>query len=247
MVHKLNVQPMTHVTCKACSLHKLCLSRALKTEDIDEFDKIIKHRRSLEKGEHLFLEGTPFRSLYAVRSGTLKAYTTHEDDELITDFYFPSELVGLSGFDAEVYPISAQAIETTMICEIPFNRLEKLSDEHPELRRQLMRIMCRKIRKDQQMKLLVSRKNADERVATFLTNQISRFHQKSVSSPSFRLSMSRNEIGNYLGLAVETVSRVFTRLQKDGLINANGKTIKIINAVKLFALAVEHKNIASNQ
>lgn len=247
MVHKLNVRQTSHMTCQACSLNNHCLSQALKTEDIDEFDKLIKRRRYLEKGEHLFLAGTPFHSLYAVRSGTLKTYTTHKDDELITDFYFPSELLDLSGFDTETYPISAQAIETTMICEIPFSRLKKLSDHHPELCYQLMRIMCRKIRKNQQMKLLLSRKNSDERVATFLTDLVSRFHGKSFSSQSFRLSMSRNDIGNYLGLTVETVSRVFTRLQKNGLINANGKTIKIINAVKLHSLAVEHEDSASNQ
>ncbi|OQX34227.1 MAG: transcriptional regulator FNR [Oceanospirillales bacterium LUC14_002_19_P2] len=252
MVSKLNVRQVTHVACRDCSLSQLCLPLALKIEDIDELDRIIKRGRPLKKGEHLFLEGDPFHSVYAVRSGALKTYTaTNEGEEQITGFYLPSELVGLSGLDTEAYPVSAQAIETTMVCEIPFDRLEKLSDDYPELRRQLMRVMCRKIREDQQMKLLLSKKNADERIATFLINLASRFRRRGFSSQSFRLSMSRNEMGNYLGLAVETVSRVFTRFQKNSLINANGKEIEITNAMELCALAggklVEHQDIVNIQ
>ena len=137
----------------------------------------------------------------------------------------------------EVYPVSAQAMETTMICEIPFEQLEMLSDDFPELRRHLMRLMSKKIREDQQMMMLLSKKNADERIATFLINLASRFRRRGFSSQSFRLSMSRNEMGNYLGLAVETVSRVFTRFQKNGLISAVGKEIEIRDAVQLCSLA----------
>ena len=238
MVSKLNVRQMAHVTCSDCSLSHLCLPQALKIEDIDALDQIIKRGRPLQKGEHLFLEGDSFHSVYAVRSGALKVYTaTTEGEEQITEFYLPSELVGLSGLDTEIYPVSSQAIETTMVCEIPFDRLERLSDDYPELRHQLMRVMCRKISEDQQMKLLLSKKNADERIATFLVNLACRFRRRGFSSQSFRLSMSRNEMGNYLGLAVETVSRVFTRFQRSGLINAHGKEIEITNTMELCALA----------
>lgn len=252
MVSKLNVRQMAHVTCSDCSLNQLCLPQALKIEDIDALDQIIKRGRPLQKGEHLFLEGDSFHNIYAVRSGALKAYTsTTEGEEQITGFYLPSELVGLCGLDTESYPVSSQAIETTMVCEIPFDRLERLSDDYPELRHQLMRVMCRKISEDQQMKLLLSKKNADERIATFLVNLASRFRRRGFSSQSFRLSMSRNEMGNYLGLAVETVSRVFTRFQKSGLINAHGKEIEITNTMGLCALAggklVKHPDIVNIQ
>jgi CRP/FNR family transcriptional regulator len=139
--------------------------------------------------------------------------------------------------DSEAYPVSAQALETTSVCEIPFERLDDLSVQLPQLRRQLMRIMSREIRDDQQMMLLLSKKTADERIATFLVNLSARFRARGFSANQFRLSMSRNEIGNFLGLAVETVSRVFTRFQSSELIAAEGKEIQILDPIQLCALA----------
>ena len=147
------------------------------------------------------------------------------------------ELVGLSGMDTETYPVSAQALESTSVCEIPFDRLEDLSMQLPQLRRQLMRIMSREIRDDQQMMLLLSKKTADERIAAFLVNLSARFRARGFSASHFRLSMSRNELGNYLGLAVETVSRVFTRFQQNGLIDAEGKEVHILKSIELCSLA----------
>lgn len=145
--------------------------------------------------------------------------------------------MGLSGVDSQLYPVSAQALETTSVCEIPFERLDELSVQLPQLRRQLMRVMSREIRDDQQMMLLLSKKTADERIATFLVNLSARFRARGFSANQFRLSMSRNELGNYLGLAVETVSRVFTRFQQNGLINAEGKEVQILDPIELCALA----------
>jgi len=139
--------------------------------------------------------------------------------------------------DSQLYPVSAQALETTSVCEIPFERLNELSVQLPQLRRQLMRVMSREIRDDQQMMLLLSKKTADERIATFLVNLSARFRARGFSANQFRLSMSRNELGNYLGLAVETVSRVFTRFQQNGLINAEGKEVQILDPIELCALA----------
>ncbi|WP_122857357.1 helix-turn-helix domain-containing protein, partial [Pseudomonas viridiflava] len=155
----------------------------------------------------------------------------------LTGFHLPSELVGMSGMDAQAYPVSAQALETTSVCEIPFERLDELSVQLPQLRRQLMRVMSREIRDDQQMMLLLSKKTADERIATFLVNLSARFRARGFSANQFRLSMSRNEIGNYLGLAVETVSRVFTRFQQNELITAEGKEVHILDPIQLCALA----------
>jgi len=146
-------------------------------------------------------------------------------------------MVGLSGMDTETYPVSAQALETTSVCEIPFERLDELSVLLPQLRRQLMRIMSREIRDDQQMMLLLSKKTADERIATFLINLSARFSARGFSANQFRLPMSRNEIGSYLGLAVETVSRVFTRCQASGLLEAEGKEVRILDSIRLCALA----------
>lgn len=224
--------------CKDCSLASLCLPLSLNLEDMDALDDIVKRGRPLKKGEFLFRQGDTFDSVFAVRSGTLITFTLSDTgEEQITGFHLPSELVGLSGMDSEIYPVSAIALETTSVCEIPFERLDELSAQLPQLRRQLMRIMSREIRDDQQMMLLLSKKNADERIATFLVNLSSRFRARGFSANQFRLSMSRNEMGNYLGLAVETVSRVFTRFQQNKLIEAEGKEVHILDPIELCALA----------
>lgn len=233
---KLHTPHQAH--CKDCSLASLCLPLSLNLEDMDALDEIVKRGRPLKKGEFLFRQGDAFNSVFAVRSGALKTFSLSDSgDEQITGFHLPSELVGLSGMDSESYPVSAMALETTSVCEIPFERLEELSVQLPQLRRQLMRIMSREIRDDQQMMLLLSKKTADERIATFLVNLSARFRARGFSANQFRLSMSRNEIGNYLGLAVETVSRVFTRFQQNSLLEAEGKEVHILDPIELCALA----------
>ena len=128
-------------------------------QDMDALDDIVKRGRPLKKGETLFRQGDTFSSVFAVRSGALRTFSvTDGGEEQITGFHLPSELVGLSGMDTESYPVTAQALETTSVCEIPFERLDELSVLLPQLRRQLMRIMSREIRDDQQMMLLLSRR-----------------------------------------------------------------------------------------
>jgi len=233
---KLRTTHQAH--CKDCSLASLCLPLSLDLKDMDALDEIVKRGRPLKKGEFLFRQGDTFNSVFAVRSGALKTFSLSDaGEEQITGFHLPSELVGLSGMDTELYPVSAQALETTSVCEIPFERLDELSVSLPQLRRQLMRVMSREIRDDQQMMLLLSKKTADERIATFLVNLSARFSARGFSANQFRLAMSRNEIGNHLGLAVETVSRVFTRFQQSNLIEAEGKEVHILDPIELCALA----------
>ena len=224
--------------CKDCSLASLCLPLSLNMADMDALDDIVKRGRPLNKGEFLFRQGDAFTSVFAVRTGTLKTFSlSNAGEEQITGFHLPSELVGLSGVDSERYPVSAQALETTSICEIPFEHLDELAARLPQLRRQLLRVMSREIRDDQQMMLLLSKKTADERIATFLVNLSARFRARGYSAEQFRLAMSRNEIGNYLGLAVETVSRVFTRFQQSELLEAEGREVRILAPIELCALA----------
>jgi CRP/FNR family transcriptional regulator len=233
---KLHTPHQAH--CKDCSLATLCLPLSLNMEDMNALDEIVKRGRPLKKGEFLFRQSDVFDSVFAVRSGALKTFSLSDSgEEQITGFHLPSELVGLSGMDTETYPVSAQALETTSVCEIPFERLDELSILLPQLRRQLMRVMSREIRDDQQMMLLLSKKTADERIATFLVNLSARFRARGFSPNQFRLAMSRNEIGNYLGLAVETVSRVFTRFQQNQLLEAEGKSVHILDPIELCALA----------
>ncbi|SFP31031.1 fumarate/nitrate reduction transcriptional regulator Fnr [Pseudomonas borbori] len=233
---KLHTPHQAH--CKDCSLATLCLPLSLNMEDMNSLDEIVKRGRPLKKGEFLFRQSDVFESVFAVRSGALKTFSLSDSgEEQITGFHLPSELVGLSGMDTDTYPVSAQALETTSVCEIPFERLDELSILLPQLRRQLMRVMSREIRDDQQMMMLLSKKTADERIATFLVNLSARFRARGFSPNQFRLAMSRNEIGNYLGLAVETVSRVFTRFQQNQLLETEGKSVHILDPIELCALA----------
>ncbi len=238
MAEVISIRNTNQAHCKDCSLATLCLPLSLDMNDLNALDAIVKRSRPLKKGEYLFRQADTFSSVYAVRTGTLKTFNlTDCGDEQITGFHLPSEFVGLSAVDTELYPVSAIALETTSVCEIPFERFDELSARLPQLRRQLMRIMSREIRDEQQMLLLLSKKNAEERVATFLVNLSARFRARGYSPYQFRLAMSRNEVGNYLGLAVETVSRVFTRFQQNGLLKAEGKEIQLLNLMDLCALA----------
>ncbi|GEK49158.1 fumarate/nitrate reduction transcriptional regulator Fnr [Halomonas pacifica] len=223
--------------CQTCSLASLCLPLALQLEDLDQFDAIIRRRAPLKKGEMLFRQGDAFTSVFAVRSGSLKQVTSVGGEEQLTNFYLPSELVGLDGIDESSYPGSMVALETTTVCEIPFDRLNSLAEDLPELRLQLYRSMSKEMRDDRRMIRLLSRKTADERLASFLTGLSERFRRRGYSAYSFRLSMSRADIGNHLGLAVETVSRILGRFQSQGLVAVSGREVNILDLDTLAQLA----------
>ncbi|MDQ4426485.1 MULTISPECIES: fumarate/nitrate reduction transcriptional regulator Fnr [unclassified Thalassolituus] len=224
--------------CQTCSLNALCLPLSLTENDMERLDDIIRRGRPIQKGQLLFQQGTEFQSVFAVRTGALKTYTLASNgEEQITGFHLASELIGLSGYNAGTYPLTAKALETTTVCEIPLQQLEQLADELPDLRRQLMTTMGTEIRHDQNMMLLLSKKNAEERVASFLLDISQRYQRRGFSATHFRLPMSRVDISNYLGLAVETISRVFTRFQKNELIETQGKEIILKDSDTLFDLA----------
>lgn len=224
--------------CQSCNLHDLCLPLGLDMGDIDKLDKIIKRTRPLQKGEYLFNSGDDFASIYAVRSGSIKTFTESEQgDEQITGLYLPGELMGLDAIHESSHPCSAIALETTSLCEIPFETLEGLSSEIPELHHQLFRIMSKEIASDQSLLMLMAQKSAEERLAAFLVNLSSRLKQRNFSEVEFNLSMSRKDIGNYLGLTIETISRTFSRFQNDGILSTQRKYVKIhkLNVLKEMA------------
>ncbi len=219
----------SHVTCTDCSLNPICLPIAVRDDEITELDSIIKRSRPLRKGEHLFRPSDEFQAVYAVRSGAFKTYTlTEEGEEQVTGFYLPGEILGMDGLSTNLHSNAAKALESAAICEIPFSKLELLSTRIPTLQRHFFQLMSREIQADQQLMLLLTKKPADERVASFLLNLSSRYTRRGLSANRFRLPMSRNDIGNFLGLAVETVSRIFTRLQANGVLAVDGKEIEVL-------------------
>jgi CRP/FNR family transcriptional regulator len=226
------------INCQDCGFSQLCLPFTLNDAELDKLDQIIQRKRPSHKGDHLFEAGKPLQALYAVRTGSFKTYTlTEQGEEQITGFHLPGDVIGFDAIGDQLHPSYAQALETAMVCEIPFNTLDHLLDQVPKLRQQLMRLMSQDIHGDQQMMLLLNRKTAEEKLAAFLTNLAQRFGSRGFSRKEFRLTMTRGEIGNYLGLTVETISRLLGRFHKDELIHVDGKLITIANFEELSRVA----------
>ncbi len=222
------------IACESCSLHQLCLPLGLAGDDLDRLENIIKRSHPLKKNDTIFHQGDHFHSIYAIRSGSVKTITVANDgSEQITGFHLPGELVGLDAVSGECHPCSAKALETTSFCEIPFLQLEQLSGDLPSLRHQLLKIMSKEITHDANLLMLLGKKTADERLASLLLSLSARLSTRGFSASEFNLSMSRNDIANYLGLAVETVSRLFTRFQEQGLIEVDGKYVKLLTLENL--------------
>ncbi len=224
--------------CSSCSLQELCLPVGIHRDEVERLDAIVRRRRPRERGAHVFHLGDAFGALYAIRSGSVKTYALTEDGgEQITGFHMPGEIIGLDAIAAGHHPVAARALETTSLCEIPFPRLEELALKVPGLSRQLLRIMSRELHADEGLLTLLGKRSAEERLAALLLSLSTRLERRGFSAREFHLSMSRNDIGNYLGLAVETVSRLFTRFQQHGLISVQGKRVCIEEPGGLRALA----------
>lgn len=226
------------VNCGNCRLNSICLPLALESDDIKQLDDIIQRSKPLQKSQHLYREGDDFESVFAVRSGALKAYKTTDDGrEQVTGFYFPGEILGMDGISNNSHASSAKALETAAVCEIPFTSLERLSAMMPNLQRHFFQLMSREITEDQQLITLLSKNSADERVASLMVSISTRNARRKLSATQFRLPMSRVDIGNYLGLTVETVSRVFSRMQKMDILRVDNKEISILDFDSLKSMA----------
>lgn len=220
----------SRVSCNDCSLSAVCLPLAVDVDELDELDSIMLRGRPLKRGEHLYRAADPFTSVYAVRSGALKTYVLSEDgDEQVTGFYLPGEIVGMDGISTAHHVSSAKALETASVCEIPFARLEELSIRIPSLQHHFFSLMSREIQAHRELHMLLGKKSADERVASLLLSISARQARRGLDPDRFRLPMPRNDIANYLGLAVETVSRIFTRFQQKRFISVEGREVVLLD------------------
>lgn len=236
---KSALKPVGTSLCNAaCSGSRLCLCGGLETGLQRQLESRVRHTRVLERGRRLFNIGDTFRTVYAVRSGSIKLYTLTDDgEEQVLGFYLPGELVGLESVDRGFHDSCAVTLETSSICELAFEPLERLSGEQPELQRRMNRLYAREIARDQNLLRLLVRKNAEQRMAQFLVNLSGRFAARGFAADEFHLSMSRHDIGNYLGLALETISRLLARLQNLGLIEVNRRHVRILKPEALRVLA----------
>lgn len=239
----VDTQPTSgiHQSCFQCSLSNLCIPIAVNKDEIDRLEDLIKQGKTISRGDHIFKEHSPFKSLFAVRSGAIKTYSVTEDgEEQVTGFYLPGEIIGLDSTNTDSYSCSAKALERASVCEIPFSQLETLATKIPTLQHHFFSLMSKEIQGSRQLTMLLSKNTAEERIASLLLSLSSRFRLRKLSGTHFRLPMPRNDISNYLGLAVETVSRVFTRFQKSGLISVQGREIVLEDMDALVEIVKNH-------
>ena len=220
--------------CSACNLRELCLPVGLSSPDLERLDSLVAQRRQVARGDDLFRTGERFTSVYAVRTGFFKTGLMLDDGrEQVTGFQMTGELLGLDGISNDLHTVTASALEDSQVCVIPFDQLEDLSREFTDLQRQFHKIMSREIVRDHGVMLLLGSMKAEERLAAFLVNLTQRLHTRGYSSSEVVLRMTREEIGSYLGLKLETVSRTFSRFQDEGLLDVRQRQIRILDQVRL--------------
>jgi CRP/FNR family transcriptional regulator len=225
----INIHQLKTV-CSSCSLRELCLPMGLSREEIEHLDQLVYTRRRVKRGETLYRAGDAFNSLYAVRTGFFKSNVILEDGrDQVTGFHMPGEILGMDGIGTEAHTCNAHALEDGEVCVIPFARLEEVSREVRNLQHQFHKVMSREIVRDQGVMMLLGTMRAEERLAAFLINLSQRFVARGYSPSEFHLRMTREEIGSYLGLKLETVSRIFSKFQDQGLIAVQQKHIRILN------------------
>ncbi len=231
------------VACSSCNLRELCLPVGLSAPDLEQLDTLVSTRRTVPRGETLFRSGDTFQSLYAVRTGFFKTCVSAEDGrDQVTGFQMAGELLGLDGISNDRHSCDAVALEDSQVCVIPYSQLEELSRDFTELQHQFHKIMSREIVRDHGVMLLLGSMRAEERLAAFLLNLTQRLQARGFSASSLILRMTREEIGSYLGLKLETVSRTFSKFQDEGLLEVKQRAITIVDPAGLKRLV----NSASN-
>ena len=230
---RLRLEPFK-AACSSCNLRELCLPVGLSRDSLDRIDALVANRRNVARGEPLFRAGQGFLSLYAVRTGFFKTCVSSEDGrEQVTGFQMAGELLGLDGIGTDNHTCDAVALEDSKVCVIPYNQLEGLSREFTELQHQFNKIMSREIVRDHGVMLLLGSMRAEQRLAAFLLNLTQRLQARGFSASSLILRMKRDEIGSYLGLKLETVSRTFTKFQEEGILDVKQRQIRILAQDKL--------------
>ncbi|MDT8363361.1 MAG: fumarate/nitrate reduction transcriptional regulator Fnr [Nitrosomonas sp.] len=215
-------------SCTGCGLRDICLPVGLDSNEIQHLSNLITHKFRVRRGEYLFHTGADFKSLYAVRNGFFKTSTLKIDGRAqVTGFYMAGELLGLDAISLEKYSCDTMALEDSEVCEVPFTRLEEIGRSIPPLMNQFHKIMSREIVRDHDVMMLLGNMKAEERLAAFLLNLSTRLSRRGYSPTEFNLKMTRDEIGSYLGLKLETVSRSFSKLQEEGLITISNKHVKL--------------------
>jgi len=219
------------VACSNCNLRELCMPVGLSDSDMQRIDDIVATRRKIKRGTPLFRNGERFTSLYAIRTGFFKTCVATEDGrDQVTGFQMAGEIIGLDGIVNDHHTCDAVALEDAEVCVMPFERIEDLSREVTSLQHHVHKIMSREIVREHGVMLLLGSMRAEERLAAFLLNLVQRLHARGFSQSELILRMTRDEIGSYLGLKLETVSRTFSKFVEEGLVEVKQRYVRILNA-----------------
>jgi CRP/FNR family transcriptional regulator len=225
------------VACSSCNLRELCLPVGMSNDQLEQLDRMVAKRRTVGRGDPLFRAGDEFDSLYAVRTGFFKTCVSSEDGrDQVTGFQMAGELLGLDGIGTDRHTCDAVALEDSQVCVIPYHQLEDLSREFTDLQRQFHKIMSREIVRDHGVMLLLGSMRAEERLAAFMLNLTQRLQTRGFSPSSLILRMTREEIGSYLGLKLETVSRTFSKFQDEGILEVKQRQIRVLDQSALQSL-----------
>lgn len=229
MQHSVTTPEVFKVACSNCNLRELCMPVGFNADEMQKLDEVVEKRRRIKQGELLFHSGDTFTSLYAIRTGFFKTFVTSEDGrEQVTGFQMAGEIIGMDGIVSDYHNCNAVALEDAEVCVMPFSDVEELSRELPGLQRHVHKIMSREIVRENSVMMLLGNMRAEERLAAFLLNLVQRLHARGLSQSELVLRMTREEIGSYLGLKLETVSRAFSKFSEDGIIEVKQRYVKIL-------------------
>jgi CRP/FNR family transcriptional regulator len=219
------------VACSNCNLRELCMPLGLNESEMERVDEVVATRRKVARGDNLFRNGDKFNSLFAIRTGFFKTRISAEDGrDQVTGFQMAGEIIGLDGIVSDHHTCDAVALEDAEVCVMPFDRIEELSREITSLQRHVHKIMSREIVRENGVMLLLGSMRAEERLAAFLLNLVQRLHARGFSQSELVLRMTREEIGSYLGLKLETVSRTFSKFVEEGIVEVKQRHVRILNA-----------------
>jgi CRP/FNR family transcriptional regulator len=224
--------------CMNCSVRELCLPVGVDLDAMRQIDALVSERLRLQKGTVVYHAGDPFSSLYAIRVGSCKTTILGEKGYLqVAGYHMVGDIIGLDGIGTGLHASDAVALEDSELCVLPFGRLAELARHVLPLQHNLHRIMSREIERDQNVMLVLGSMRAEERLAAFLVSLSERYHRRGYSGTEFVLRMTREDIGSYLGLKLETVSRLLSRFQASGLLQVQGRVVKLLDLSTLKELA----------
>lgn len=224
--------------CQNCDVRELCLPTSLEGVELNLMDEVVQQRIRLQQGDYLYNTGDGFKGIYAIKSGSLKTSgITIDGKEQVTGFHLGGEIIGMDAIDEEIHACDAIALTETEVCHLPFDKIREISIQIPPLLKDLTRIMSREIRREEHVLMLLGSTTAEQRIARFLVNLYDRLQKRGELENIITLFMSRQDVGNYLGLAIETVSRQFKNFRDKQIIEVDKKNIKVLDMQRLLEIA----------